>query len=141
MPSPPKPRRVEPLPLQEREIAYQNREAELIREIRLLSLEARAAELRKKIIGDSQPADDSVNLPPPVLPMASVLDLPEEPPVRLISVWGTPGALTADVLSNGIRTSVKAGDRLPDGWQVVEVGRNSVLIQRGKKKTLVKMGA
>lgn len=141
IPRVPAPRRVEPLPLSEREVAYQNHEEQLIREIRLLELEAKAADLRRKIAGESANGPDSVNIPPPVLPTASVLDLPEEPPVRLISIWGEPSALTADVLANGIRTSVKPGDKLPDGWRVVEVGRNSMLIQRGKKKTLLKMGA
>ncbi len=142
VPDPPLPqptRTVKPVRLSPSEVAYQAQEARSLREIRILRMQAEAMELRRKI--QEQSAVDQPALPPvEVGPLASVLDLPEEPPVRLISVWGTAGDLKADVLSNGMRISVKPGDPLPEGWSVAEVTRGSIVVRRGGKQTVVKIG-
>lgn len=124
--------------LSDREIAFQQQEEELVRQKRLLVLQAEIAELNKKINGATEPTQAAA--PPPMqMPMPmNVLDIAEQVPVEVVSTWGGDGiARNADVLVDGKRRTVRAGEALPSGWRVTEVTRNSVTIQRGREKKTV----
>lgn len=124
--------------LTDREIAFQQQEEELVRQKRLLVLQAEIAELNKKISGTTESTE--VSAPPPMpMPMPmNVLDIAEQSPVEVISTWGGDGlARNADVLVEGKRRTVRAGEVLPSGWRVTEVTRSAVTIQRGREKKSV----
>lgn len=122
--------------LTDREIAFQQQEEELIRQKRLLVLQAEIAELNKKISGATEPTEAPA--PPPIPMPMNVLDIAEQSPVEVISTWGGDGvARNADVLVEGKRRTVRAGEVLPSGWRVTDVSRSSVTIQRGREKKTV----
>lgn len=122
--------------LTDREIAFQQQEEELIRQKRLLVLQAEIAELNKKISGATEPTEAPA--PPPMPMPMNVLDIAEQSPVEVISTWGGDGvARNADVLVEGKRRTVRAGEVLPSGWRVTDVSRSSVTIQRGREKKTV----
>lgn len=133
---------IKPYPLSAAEEDYLYEEASLKRRIRLLELQAKAAELERKIDGVAPaPAADSVNVAAlPINPQQSVLDIPPPQPFRLVSVWGVGEDLNADLLTNGVRISVRKGDPLPEGWMVTGVGRNSIQVKRGRNTMVVKIG-
>ncbi|MCU1136909.1 hypothetical protein [Stenotrophomonas maltophilia] len=122
--------------LSDREIAFQQQEEELVRQKRLLVLQAEIAELNKKISGVTESTEAPA--PPPMPMPMNVLDIAEQAPVEVISTWGGDGiARNADVLVEGKRRTVRAGEVLPSGWRVTEVTRSSVTIQRGREKKTV----
>lgn len=124
--------------LSDREIAFQQQEEELVRQKRLLVLQAEIAELNKKISGATEPTDALAPTPMPMPMPMNVLDIAEQSPVEVISTWGGDGlARNADVLVEGKRRTVRAGEVLPSGWRVTEVTRISVTIQRGREKKTV----
>ncbi|OGU24400.1 MAG: hypothetical protein A2580_08665 [Hydrogenophilales bacterium RIFOXYD1_FULL_62_11] len=130
--------KIKPLMLAPSEMDFQEREADLVREIRLLELQERAFDLRKKMAG--APVADSVNTaPPPPMAAASVIDVPPQPPLRVIAVWGEGGNLNADVLHRGARSSVRAGD-VVGGWLVQGVKREAISIRKGGKSVIVQVG-
>lgn len=133
---------VKPFPLTAAEEEYLYEEASLKRRIRLLELQAKATELQRKIDGEPlAQAGDSVNVAAlPINPQQSVLDIPPPQPFRLVSVWGVGEDLNADLLTNGVRISVRKGDPLPEGWVVTGVGRNSIQVKRGRNTMVVKIG-
>lgn len=124
--------------LSDREIAFQQQEEELVRQKRLLVLQAEIAELNKKISGVTESTEAPAPPPMPMPMPMNVLDIAEQAPVEVISTWGGDGiARNADVLVEGKRRTVRAGDVLPSGWRVTEVTRSSVTIQRGREKKTV----
>lgn len=132
--------------LNPRERYFLQREAELVREIRLLELQAKAAELQKQVdAGDNRglpmaPVMNSSNGASAGLPFAED-DKNSRPPFRLISVWGEGSTLTADVIVNGVRMSVRKGDELPDGWLVFSIDRGTMSIRRGAQRLAMKLGS
>lgn len=124
--------------LSDREIAFQQQEEELVRQKRLLVLQAEIAELNKKISGTTESTEASAPPPMPMPMPMNVLDIAEQSPVEVISTWGGDGlARNADVLVEGKRRTVRAGEVLPSGWRVTEVTRSAVTIQRGREKKSV----
>lgn len=138
------------------EAAYLNEEAALVRKLRLTQLQAQLAEQERKLRGEEAEKPDSASLPPilppPALatgPMQQQLPSPmaEVPPpaqesllFRLVGIWGADGALQADVVSQGMRVTVREGDALPGGWKVARIARTGMLIQRGKSSRLLMLG-
>lgn len=133
------PSQVRPYILSASESAYLDEEASLKRKVRLLELQAKAAELQRKIDGEANPIADSVNAKP-VNPQASVLDIPPPQPFRLISVWGAASNLHADLLMNGVRVPVAKGYQLPDGWVVANIASDAVQLRRGRQAMVLKIG-
>lgn len=132
--------------LNPRERYFLQREAELVREIRLLELQAKAAELQKLVdAGDSRglpmaPEMSTSNASSSGMPFAET-GQNTRPPFRLISVWGEGTTLTADVIVNGVRMSVRKGDELPDGWLVLAIERGTMSIRRGSERLAMKLGS
>lgn len=131
------------------------REAALQRQIRLLELEARAAELRRKLREadkDASPAtalSEPIRLPPPQVQrpredaQAMLAALPKPAPAipRVLSVWGVQdGPMRAAVLIGGNRIEVGVGDALPDGWRVGRIGPAGVEAVRGKETRILRLG-
>lgn len=134
------PSQIRPFVLSAGESAYLDEEASLKREVRLLELRAKAAELQRKIEGENKVAIDSVNTKPTGNPQGPVLDIPPPQPFRLISVWGEASNLNADLLMNGVRVPVAKGHQLPDGWVVAAVASDSVQLRRGRQAMVLKIG-
>jgi len=152
------------LPLDASEKAFWDQESRLVKQLRLMELHAAIAEAQRKVDGENTSntggswGRDAVNLPtlaPPLIrpgstppDSAQMLDfLPPPPPhplrrstglVDVVSIWGLDGEHTADVLSNGMRVSVREGDALPDGWKVESIRRTGIVIAKGRQReTLV----
>lgn len=146
------------------EADYMQREAVLVRQLRLMDLQAQIADAARKIAGnDGKVAADAAGLPAlPPLPPPAILragssapampatgaqaDAPKLPKVaaapqfQVVSIWGTEGNYAADLMSNGLRVPVRKGDRLPSGWVVVEVLRTGVVIASGSKRQTLLIG-
>jgi len=131
------PSQVRPYVLSPSETAYLTKEAELKRRVRLLELEAKVADLQRKIEGPENRIADSVTAKPA---QASVLDIPPPQPFRLISVWGEASNLHADLLMNGVRVPVAKGHQLPDGWTVDSIVADAVHLRRGRQAMSLKIG-
>lgn len=150
---------VRPMPVSSEDVAYANREAALIRELRLAELEAKIAEAKRKTQeGDAPSLKGGVDavtgmlplggLPGVVGPASMPTGVLAPPPIKrgdalsftLMSVWGTEGSFLADVATNGLRVTVKPGDSLPGGWVVGNIGRTGMLIKKGKTNKLLRVG-
>lgn len=169
MPAPPTPS-APPKPvvrsLTPEEADYMQREAVLVRQLRLMDLQAQIADAARKISGSDGAAKVVVDAAAlPVLPPASILRagstpvtapapaatadaaaqrLPKVaavPLFQVVSIWGTEGNYAADIMSNGLRVPVRKGDRLPSGWTVVEVLRTGVVIANGSKRQTLLIGS
>lgn len=127
---------------------------------KVLEQKAKIAEMEKKINGATDasvpPIPGGQLMPPPagapVMPMPGVIydarnprgtPGPSAPPsfdadreteeFSLLSVYGKEGSLMADIISKGIKISVKPGDKLPGGWVVTTIETGSVMLTHGKK--------
>lgn len=130
----------------EAEAAFYREEASIAREIRLLELKVQRAEMASKLTALTAPPEA---LTPPALaalPIAATVAAAADelvnrpPPFRLISVWGQPLSLNADVMVNGVRVSIKAGEVLPDNWTVSAITRDALHLARGRDKFTMKLG-
>lgn len=153
---------VEQRPVSASDADYMAQESALVRKLRLLELQARVAEQERKISGADAPGADAVQslppLPMPIMRPGSVQQggaeaqkaMPELPALpappesnelfSVASVWGVEGNYYADLLTNGVRISVRKGDSLPQGWSVVEVLRTGIVIEKGKKRKTMQVG-
>lgn len=125
-------------------------EAALVRDIRILQLQVQQKELREKLnpVADVQPpklsmptlsgAATAVGL---ALPQAATGDEIQLPRLKFVSTWGGADVLGADVILNGVRFTVKPGDEVTDGWVVKIITKNTLVMQRGKRQHIMKLGA
>lgn len=154
-------------PLASGDAEFLQQQSELVRQLRLLTLQTQVAEQQKKLrdanapeTGGAAPATggDSVNLPPiSVLRPGSVPSsatplpaMPNLPPVAapapssglsVASVWGVDGSYVADMLApGGLRVSVRQGDALPGGWRVAKVLRTGVIVEKGRNRQTLMVG-
>jgi type IV pilus biogenesis protein PilP len=145
-------------------VAFYGDEAGLQRQLRLLSLRAEIAALKKKLGEDeagpgATAASPVAVLPPPMVaqgstdahdPSASgtVASITLPPPGRtdarsvgglqLVSVLGVAGDYQAVVSVGAGQMPVRVGAQLSDGWTVVSIGPTSVSLAKGRqRKTLV----
>jgi len=159
-PTPSDPPVLNNLQLDSGERQFWENESRLVRQLRLMKLQAEIAEAQRDIEGQGVRQAghlDAVNHPPMAPPLIrpgstmgdAMLDVtpPPPPPPRprrntgaldVVSIWGLDGDHTADVVSNGMRIAVREGDPLPQGWKVEAIRRTGIVITRGKEqKTLV----
>lgn len=160
MPPPPTPTQVpKPVvrPLTAEEQQFLTDEARMVRELRLLTLQAQIAEQQRRIEGQGGAADSASapSLPPPqgIVRPGSIPRQPAvaPPPVaappaastptfQVVSVWGTDGNLIAEIAANGMRVPVRKGDKMPSGWTVLEVRRTGIVIGKGKARETLMVG-
>lgn len=129
-------------------------QAVLNRDIRLLKLRLEKRELEREIFEEpkKQEADSAsprgpqpiiainptaapVATPPPAAPVK-----PAGPGVRLLSIYGSEPDYRADLSIGAARVTVSPGDTLPDGWRVTAVERMEVMLRKGAKPHVLRLG-
>lgn len=137
---------LKPVVLTPAEQAALAEEASLVRDVRRLRLEAEIKKLQAEsnkaggiglegALAGLPAALPAANLPAQPAPALSAG--PSEPAPKafnLMSIWGVPGSYRADILINGVRNPVVAGDELSGGWKVSAITAGSVQIQRGRQR-------
>lgn len=137
------------------EAAYYEREAELARQKRLLDLEMEILERQQKLAGAggrrtdasggggstvisraSAPSSSSTGSSSRVATPRPNSDLG----FTIVSIWGPDEALQAQILSHGLRLTVRQGDTLTNGWVVDRVARTGLVITKGRARRTVMIG-
>lgn len=156
-------------PMTQAERDYAAEEARLVQKLRLLELQAKVAELERKIAGTDSPGAPGVGavaalppLPPPRVtrpgsiqpeapvqpdasagalpPAALALPMDGSDAPSVSSVWGEAGALRAEIRMNGVRQSVAVGDTVA-GWKVERIQPQAVTLTKGRqRKTILVVG-
>jgi len=123
-------------------------------QVQVLEQKAKIADLERKIRGQ---AEDITNIQP-ISQLPSSLGAPNVPPgvvmpppplfappkddksgstaesgdIKLISVFGDPANLEAEVLERGVRIRVSQGYKLQSGWVVSKIETTRLTLKRGK---------
>ena len=122
---------------------YASRESALIQEIRLLDLELEVAERKAKLGEARSPAAPIIHAPQPAAQAATIAHVasapanPPAPTIRLLSTWGTPGALRAEVRFGSIARTVSEGDLIAAGTSIKSIRAGEIeILEGGRVKTL-----
>jgi len=145
---------------------YFEQEALLVNQLRLLDLQVEIAERQKRLSegaaagaavravgGGSDPVVVSrVTMPdasnagsastpaPATVPFAGPPRANADLQFIVTSIWGADESLEAQVLSHGLRMTVRAGDALPGGWTITRVARTGLILSKGKATRTVTIG-
>lgn len=122
------------LTLAERQFA--TRETELIQQIRLLDLELEVAERQAKLVEASNPAVPAHSA---VIAPVRFTSPPSEPSVRLLSTWGTPDALRAEVREGSQARTIRVGDSLSNGQVVESIRAGEVIVLDGNRTRVLRL--
>lgn len=123
-----------------------NNEAALAREIRVLKMQAEKKKLMDEIngvpVGQSS-VQFGAPLPPPGMQPPQVEDASnmadfEMSQMRVLSIFGEPGRLMAEIQDNSMKVNARVGQALGDGWKVSKIEATRVVLVKGKKtRTLI----
>lgn len=124
-------------------------------QIEILERQAKIADLRKKIAGDSAPVAlpsmASALVSAPTFPAAGgahttpvstavVGQSGSSKSLRLVGVVEVGRAAQATIVDNGIPVKVRVGSDLPSGWRVVSITSTSATLARGRAHRHLSIG-
>lgn len=142
-------------PVPPAEAAYYEREAALARQKRLLDLEMEILEKERELAGQGAstqspaPANSPtvisrVSAPAPSSAVSAAASRssarPNDLGFTVVSIWGPDDDLRAQILSHGLRLTVREGDELTNGWVVHRVARTGLVISKGRSRRTVMIG-
>lgn len=121
--------------LTDEERAFASKESSLIQQIRLLDLELEVAERQAKLSETNAPAPHrEVDRPVDLVQASSAPS--DVPSIRLLSTWGTPGALRAEIRHGSHARTVREGEVLTAGMTIKAIRAGEIELQdRDRVKT------
>lgn len=136
----------EPL-LSPEERTFASEEERLLREIRVAQLQkalmeerAGIAEAQREMLGEREESSTPASLDLAARTNPNIVDLPPPEPFHLVSIWGEPGSLAADLFVNGLRVTTRQGDEVAQGWRIAKIEPTRITAIRGKEKKVMQLG-
>lgn len=140
-------------PLSPQDAAFLSQTSDLQRQVQVLTLQARIADLQKKINDAEHPPaptapEPLISEPPrPVSGSAatvvSSVHIPDHrapASLRLVGVMEIGRAKQATIIDHGVPVRASVGSPLPSGWQVESIDSTAVVLVRGRAHRRLAIG-
>lgn len=131
---------------------FATKEEALLRQIRLLDLNIEVSEREQKLRGIALGGQGAVAAAAAPMPRLAEIDAVAGPrsqpvrqaaapahPFRLLSIWGRPGALRAEIAGGAGTRTVGVGDAIGEGWVLEDVRSDEVTVRKGSRRSTLKV--